>query len=258
MADKNCVVLHASGATDKGTVRSTNEDRFAIDESLGLCIIADGMGGHRAGEVAADTAIEAVLEVARDRHRIGWPFGLDPSLSEAGNVIRTAICLANMRILEMAGSSNAYAGMGTTIVAALASDGRLSVGHVGDSRLYRAHGGRLRQLTGDDSWMAAVMATHPRKDALLLEYHPMRHVLTNVVGSRHRTEVHVTEESLSAGDQLLLTTDGVHGVLEDQRLQRAVIDAEGPASAAQGLVRAAIARGSRDNCTAVVARYLPE
>src|SRR6185369_15618205 len=107
---------------------------------------------------------------------------------------------ANMRILEMAGSSSAYAGMGTTIVAALATDGRLSVGHVGDSRLYRVDGGRFRQLTGDDSWMAAVMANNPRADAAQLEYHPMRHVLTNVVGSRSRTEVHVVEESLSSGD----------------------------------------------------------
>ena len=249
-------MLHASGATDKGAVRPTNEDCFAIDESLGLCVIADGMGGHQAGEIAADTAIDAVLEVARDRHRVGWPFGVDPSLSEAGNVIRTGIYLANMRILEMAGSSSVYAGMGTTIVAAVAADGRLSVGHVGDSRLYRVDGGRLRQLTGDDSWMAAVLATNPQTDAALLEYHPMRHVLTNVVGSRSRTEVHVVEEPLSPGDQLLLTTDGVHGVLEGRRLQGTVTGADGPAAAAHDLVRAAIARGSRDNCTAVVARYV--
>lgn len=256
MADKTSVVLQACGVTDRGAVRPTNEDHFAIDEALGLCVIADGMGGHNAGEIAAHTAIEAVLDVARDRQRVGWPFGFDPSLSEAGNLIRTAIHLANIHILEMAGSSSAYTGMGTTIVAALVVDGRLSVGHVGDSRLYRLSGGAIRQLTGDDSWMAAVMANAPRADASLLEYHPMRHVLTNVVGSRSRTEVHVVEEPLASGDELILTTDGVHGVLDDDRLKTLVAEADSLAAASRGLVRAALARGSRDNCSAIVARHI--
>jgi serine/threonine protein phosphatase PrpC len=256
VADKTSVVLQARGVTDKGTVRPTNEDRFAIDEALGLCVIADGMGGHNAGEIAAHTAVDAVLDLARDRHRAGWPFGFDPSLSEGGNLVRTAIYLANMHILEMSGASSAYAGMGTTIVAALAVDGRLTVGHVGDSRLYRMKGGCLRQLTGDDSWMAAVMAKNPRTDAALFEYHPMRHVLTNVVGTRSRTEVHVTEEPLENGDQLVLTTDGVHGTLDERSLARLVSNSEDVGEAARGLVQAAISRGSRDNCTAVVAKYL--
>jgi PPM family protein phosphatase len=264
-------VLQAWGFSDKGAVRPTNQDRFAIDEGLRLCVIADGMGGHNAGEIAADTAVDAVLDVVRDRQRarqpdasaalgtpLGWPFGVDPSVSDAGNLIRTAIQLANMHVLEQARRSSAYAGMGTTIVAALVVDGRLSVGHVGDSRLYRLANGRLRQLTGDDSWMASVMANDPRADVSLLEYHPMRHVLTNVVGNRRQTEVHVLEEPLTAGDRLLLTTDGVHGVLDDRRLERLVADPDDLAGAASDMVRAAIARGSRDNCTAIVAQYLSD
>jgi PPM family protein phosphatase len=256
VADKTSVVLQARGVTDRGAVRATNEDRFAIDEALGLCVVADGMGGHNAGEIAAHLAIDAVLDVARDGRCTGWPFGFDPSLSEAGNLIRTAIYLANMHIIEMSGSSVAYAGMGTTIVAALVVDGRLTVGHVGDSRLYRLGGGSLRQLTGDDSWMAAMMASDPGTDASLLEYHPLRHVLTNVVGTRSRTEVHVIEEPLDPGDRLILTTDGVHEALDDRRLAGLVEDTDDLAGAARDLVRGAIARGSRDNCTAVVARYL--
>ena len=212
------------GSQRQGPVRPTNQDRFAIDEDLRLCVIADGMGGHNAGEIAAHTAVDAVLDVVRDRQRAGWPFGFDPALSEAGNLIRTAIHVANLQIVEQAGHSSACAGMGTTIVAALVVDGRLSVGHVGDSRLYRLAGGRLRQLTGDDSWMASVMANDPRANVSLLEYHPMRHVLTNVVGSRRRTDVHVVEEPLARGDRLLLTTDGVHGVLDDRRLERLLVD----------------------------------
>ena len=264
-------MLQAWGVSDKGVVRPTNQDRFAIDEDLRLCVIADGLGGHNAGEIAAHTAVDAVLDVVRDRQRArhpnshptaqsppGWPFGFDPALSEAGNLIRTAIHLANMQVLEQAGHARAYAGMGTTIVAALVVDGRLSVGHVGDSRLYRLAGGRLRQLTGDDSWMASVMANDPCANVSLLEYHPMRHVLTSVVGSRRRTDVHVVEEPLTAGDRLLLTTDGVHGVLDDRRLEGLLVDPNDLAGAATAIVRSAIVRGSRDNCTAVVAQYVPD
>ena len=226
--------------------------------SLRLCVIADGMGGHNAGELAARTAVDAVLDVVRGRQRIGWPFGFNPSFSEAGNLIRTAIYLANMRVLEEAGQSVAYAGMGTTIVAALVVDGRLSVGHAGDSRLYRLGGGRLRQLTGDDSWMATVMATNPRADASVLEHHPMRHVLTNAVGSRRTTDVHVVEEPLAKGDRLLLTTDGVHGVLDDRRLEGLLTDSHDLAGAASAIVHGALEGGSRDNCTAIVGQYCLE
>ena len=145
--------------------------------------------------------------------------------------------------------------MGTTIVVALVVDGRLSVGHAGDSRLYRLSDGRLRQLTGDDSWMASVMAKDPQADPSLLQNHPMRHVLTNVVGSRRTTDVHVFEEPLTGGDRLLLTTDGVHGVLDDTRLRGLLTDSQDPAGVASRIVREAIAGGSRDNCTAIVAQY---
>ena len=250
-------MLQASGLSETGSIRATNEDRFAIDETLQLCVVADGMGGHNAGEIAANTAVDAVLDVFYDRPRLGWPFGFDPSLSEGGNLIRTAICLANMRVLETAGSSSAYSGMGTTLVAALVVGGRLSIGHVGDSRLYRLADGRLCQLTGDDSWVASMIANDPRANASLLQYHPMRHVLTNVVGSRCHTEVHVVEEPLSAGDRLLLSTDGVHGVLDDRRLEGLLLDPDDLKGVASAIVRTAIARGSRDNCTAVVAQYQP-
>jgi serine/threonine protein phosphatase PrpC len=248
-------VLQAWGVSAKGSVRATNEDRFAIDEALQLCVVADGLGGHNAGEIAARTAVETLVEVVRDRDRIGWPFGIDPSLSVAGNLVRTAIHAANVQVVELASSSEACSGMGTTIVVALETQGRLTVGHVGDSRLYRLTGHRLCQLTGDDSWMASVMASDPTADASVLKHHPMRHMLTNVVGSRRGTEVHVVEEPLEAGDRLLMTTDGVHGILSQGQLERLLrMSADGSAVAA-AIVRAALARGSQDNCTAVVAQY---
>ena len=246
--------LRAYGLTDKGRVRPTNEDCFAIQEELGLCVIADGMGGHNAGEVAARLAVDAVADFVRhpdDR----FPFGFDPSLSAGGNILRTAIHLANVQIREVAVSSDDYAGMGTTIVAAQVAGGRLSVAHVGDSRLYVVAGGALRQVTQDDSWMVSMLAHDPAADPLLLEHHPMRNALTNVVGARARTEVHVVEQALVGGELLLLSTDGVHGVLDARRLERLLLEDEDPRAIARGVIKAALARGSRDNCTAVVARY---
>ena len=246
--------LQAYGVTDKGRVRPTNEDCFAIEEELGLCVIADGMGGHKAGEVAARLAVDAVVEFVRAPD-VTFPFGFDPSLSADGNVLRTAIHLASVQIREAAFTSHDYAGMGTTIVAAHVTGGLLSVAHAGDSRLYLVADRTLTQITQDDSWMVSMLAHDPHTDPLLLEHHPMRNALTNVVGARARTEVHVAERALAGGELLLLSTDGVHGVLDDRRIERLMLEDEDPRAIAHGVMRAALARGSRDNCTAVVARY---
>src|SRR5260370_39659080 len=152
-------MLEAYGITDKGRVRATNEDCFAADEALRLCVIADGMGGHNAGEVAARIAVDAVVEFVRDGAG-GWPFGVDPGLTDAGNLLRTAIYAANARILEAAIGAEEYEGIGTTIVAALVAGDRLSVGHVGDSRFYLFANGSLRQLTPDHSSLPTTLA-HP-------------------------------------------------------------------------------------------------
>ena len=270
-----CIVLAAYGITDKGRVRPTNEDCFAILERLGFCVIADGMGGHNAGEVASRLVVDTVVEVVQRRSATAsaerlrssessvrdaldsalHPFGKDPALSEEGNLLRTAILLANAQVLETATTAEQYAGMGTTVVATLAVDGRLTVASVGDSRLYLYAGDRLRQLTSDDSWVATVLASDPRADPLLLQHHPMRNALTNVVGARSHTEVHVVEEPLAEGDRLLLTTDGVHGVLADEQIERMTREHDDPRELADRLLAAALTHGSRDNCTAIVARY---
>ena len=185
-----------------------------------------------------------------------WPFGFDPSLSADGNLLRTAIHLASVQIREAAVSSHDCAGMGTTIVAARVAAGRLSVAHVGDSRLYLVAGRTLRQMTQDDSWMVSMLAHDPAADPLLLEHHPLRNALTNVIGATSRTEVHVVEHALAGGELLLLSTDGVHSVLDGSRLERIVLEEDEPRAIAHAMISAALTRGSRDNCTAVVARYV--
>jgi serine/threonine protein phosphatase PrpC len=253
-------MLLAHGATDKGRVRPINEDCWAFQASHGLCVVADGMGGHKAGEVAARIAVETLVSSVTTSPAIPeheWPFGFDPSLSTVSNRLRTAIQLAHMHILETAVTSEVYAGMGTTIVACVVEGDRLSVAHAGDSRLYvLGHG--LRQITHDDSWMATMLAQDPAADRGHYERHPMRNALTNVVGARRRADVHVIEETLRGDELLVLTTDGVHGVLDDEKIEQVLLDSKGVREMAEKLVAAALARGSHDNCTALVARYLKD
>jgi protein phosphatase len=245
-------VLRAWGVSQKGPVRPRNEDRFAIDEALKVCVVADGVGGLGAGDIAASIAIAALLDAIRDRREIGWPFGFDPSMSETANLIRTAIQMAHLRIVELSGGPSGHGRMATTIVAALVGDQRVTVGHVGDSRLYKLSRGRLWQLTGDDSWVASAM---PNVSGGLLMEHPLRHALTNAVGAGRSLRVHVIEEPLLSGDILLLTTDGVHGVLDDRRLERLLSVSADLAVTADDIVSSAFRRGSQDDCTAVVARF---
>lgn len=252
-------MLRAYGITDKGRLRPTNEDCFSIDHHMRLCVVADGMGGHNAGEIAARLAVDAIVDyVGRSTVSTVWPFGFDDSLSAAGNLLRTAVHIANVQVLEAADTAQQYSGMGTTIVAGLIRGNRLSVAHVGDSRLYVFGSDSLRQVTTDDSWVATLLAENPLAGSALLQHHPMRHALTNVVGGRKGATVHVTEEVLSGGELVVLTTDGVHGVLDDRCIGRLLAEGGGARELAARLVRAALSHGSRDNCTAIVAHYLPE
>lgn len=248
-------MLHAFGLTDAGP-RSSNEDAFLCDPQIGFFVVADGMGGHAGGEVAARLAIEASTGFVRrswDTGELSWPCGLDRSLSYDGNRLRTAVFLANRRVFRAAESCDDYTGMGTTIVGALVSDGRLVVAHVGDSRLYLVRGGAIRQLTRDDSWAATILEQTPDSEMpAALARHPMRHVLTNALGAREETEIHVAEHPLADGDTLLLCTDGLHTVCAPEQLRDLLRSSEDLEQVAASLVRAAIEGGARDNVTVVV------
>jgi protein phosphatase len=249
-------MLRASGATDRGRVRPTNEDCFGIDSELQVCVVADGMGGHNAGEVASRLAVEAILDyVANNGVTTTWPYGYDDRISRRGNLLRTAVHAANTRVFEAASASPSCAGMGTTIVAAMLNGDVMTIAHVADSRVYALADGRAEQLTSDDSWAAAMLARDPSLDPAVIKSHPMRNALTSVIGSKPEVHVHVAERTLWPGETLLLTTDGVHGVLADTNLASACQGLDDVQDIAARLVQAAITTGSRDNCTAVVARY---
>ena len=231
-------LFHAFGFSDQGPVRSANEDSFGCDEQTGLCIVADGMGGHNGGEVASKLAVECVTAFVKTAEvKAAWPFGFDASLSAPANLLRTAIYTANRQILDTAAQRRDLSGMGTTIVAALVHGNTLAIAHVGDTRLYVFAGGLLRLLTADDSWALN------------------RNVLTNVLGSRAQVDVHMAEEPMTSGALVILITDGIHGVMDDPALQSLVGDGQHPQTMANRIVQEALTRGSRDNCTAVVGRF---
>ncbi len=251
-------MLHAFGITHLGLVRKTNEDAFLCCEDLQLFAVADGMGGHSAGEVASRLALEA-FEAFMRRSSVdqdfSWPYGVDPDLSLHANRMRTAVHLANRRVFRAAESRDDYTGMGTTLSAVLLADGSAVVGHVGDSRVYRLHEGRLAQLTRDDSWVAMMLANNPAMDPSEVAQHPMRHVLTNVLGAREQVEIQLEECRLHDGDLLLACSDGLHGTVGHADLQ-ALLACDGDLPVlADALVRAAVEKGAPDNVTAVLARY---
>jgi protein phosphatase len=232
--------LAAHGVTHPGR-RTTNEDALLVDARRGLFVVADGMGGHNAGEVASGLAVKTIGEFLSD----GTPASL--------NVLDEALRLANDQILAEANEKPDYTGMGTTVAAVFVSERAAVYAHAGDSRVYLLHKGALTQLTRDDSWVAAAM-NGSGEDARELEQHPMRHVLTKVVGLRPELQPSVGECRFENGDVLLLCSDGLHGSMSDSDLVAILGSRKPVAQVAESVVRQALAHGASDNVTAIVVR----
>jgi protein phosphatase len=249
------LVTTAFAVSDKGRIRKGNEDAFACVDDLQLFVVADGMGGHSAGEVAASLAVEAIVAFVRrssDSAECSWPYGIDPNVSFDGNRLRTAIHLANRRVFRAAEEHDDYTGMGTTVVAVLISGSTLIVGHVGDSRMYLLADKTLTQVTKDDSWAATVLAEELGGDKAALANHPMRNVLTNVLGAREHIDIHLAELPLRGGELVLLCSDGLHGALDDEAIQEILLNGHDRSQTPRALIDAALDAGSRDNVTALL------
>ena len=245
------------GLSHPGNSRGTNEDFMLWDTSAGFVCVADGMGGHQAGEVASRVASEAALSfIARSsaNHDFTWPFGVNPRFSLTANRLMTAVKLANRRVHRHAEEAADYTGMGTTLSVVLQTGPSLAIASIGDSRVYALRGERLDLLTEDDSWasmlskQAGVAPEHARQ-------HPMRNVLTSVVGAKPDLEVEVVELE-SSDASLLISSDGLHGVLADERIAEVMLRESDPARAVAALVEAALAEAdSHDNITAVIVTF---
>jgi PPM family protein phosphatase len=247
-------MITASGRSHPGHVRPINEDAFICDPEAGLFAVADGMGGHHAGEVASSIALKTMrsfLVGTRDGESVTWPYGIDPKLSFHGNRLLTAIKLANRRVFRAGESREEYTGMGTTVVAMLVDGDRLIFASVGDSRLYSLSSNGFAQLTEDDTWVRMTAGL----DASAAANHPMRHVLTNVVGARDQLDCCVTEQVISGDATFLLSTDGLHAAVEAAVIEQVLRSDEAPEALADQLVQAALERSGADNITALVVRY---
>jgi protein phosphatase len=248
-------MVTAHGVTHPGKVRNINEDCCLVDVDLGFFVVADGMGGHNAGEVASRLAVEAIrgfLMLTRGGEAVTWPYGLDPDLSFDGNRLLTSLKLANRRVFKASESRDEFTGMGTTAVAVLIDGDHVIYSSVGDSRLYSHRDNRLEQLTRDDSWVAEILAREPGLDEAYLSRHPMRHVLTNVIGARETLDVQVRERALAPGERLLLCSDGLYRELGDATIGSILSGRSPVASVAEKLIETALRGAAADNITALL------
>jgi len=237
-----------AGATSTGPVRDVNQDRFLCDDRLGFYAVFDGVGGHKAGEIAAQLAMETmagyISRSADDGDDSTWPLGWDPRMTTTSNRLRTAVLLANQRVHLAAQANAELEGMATTVAAVLVAGSVISLAHVGDSRIYRLAPAPARQLTDDDA------ATIDRHDAAG-ELVGTRRALTRALGVEREVVPSVAEMPAHQPLRLLISSDGLHGVVELEQAEPAQFEGDRAATAAR-LVDQAIAAGTRDNVTVVI------
>lgn len=228
----------AYGATsDVGRVREANEDSYLVAEPL--FVVADGMGGHIAGDVASSTAVKVIEG------------GSSQLSSEDPATLTKIISDANAAIWDKAQSDPALRGMGTTCTLVLVDDDRVHIAHVGDSRAYRLREGQLEQLT-EDHTLVGRMVQEGRLSAEEAQHHPQRSIITRALGVDEDVQVDLDTVELSAGDRLLICSDGLSSMVEDDQIRDVLARETDPQKAADGLVRLANEAGGDDNITVVV------
>jgi PPM family protein phosphatase len=242
--------------SDVGRVRDNNEDSVAEDGDIGLLVLADGMGGYNAGEIASGITTTAVVDAVRRE----WPklkhgqVDEDSGYSVESLLLRQALENAHTTIYQVAQSQPQCAGMGTTAVVALLHDDRMSIAYAGDSRLYRLRKGKLDQITRDHSLVEELVARghYSREDAMQLV---RRNIVTRALGVEATVEVDLIEEGLELGDVVLLCSDGLTDMLDDETIRLTLTEfADNLNTAAEMLVSKANERGGKDNVSVVLAR----
>jgi len=241
--------LSATGKTDQGLLRSNNEDNFYLDEKLGLLVVADGMGGHASGETASKLAVNVIRDYFQGPQKMTGDY--NHSYSEFTNKLNSAIRLANLAVFEAAQSSPQLKGMGTTIAAVLLMGNRLSIAHIGDSRVYLVRAGNIEQLTDDHS----IVNEQVKRDLITKEEaakSEMKNILTKALGISADTEADLDELTMFEGDILLLCSDGLNIMMTDEAILEIISFAENPVAACDSLINAANEKGGKDNITVVI------
>ena len=248
------------GKTDVGMKRNHNEDAFLTDPGLSFAVVADGMGGHAAGEVASELAVERIsyyLGQVSGNEDITWPYKYDIAFSLNANKLMVGIKLANDSILSKVADDSHLNGMGTTIVGAIFEEDNATIAHVGDSRAYLYRKNRLSLLTNDHSWVSEQV----RRGLITEEQarvHPMKNVVTQALGGAERLSVEIDELPLEAGDLVLLCSDGLNSMVPGDVMEEVFAEYhQNPEELIDHLIHEANERGGDDNITVVVVREEP-
>jgi len=241
--------------SDPGLRRSTNEDSYCTRADLGLYVVADGMGGHVAGEVASRVAVETIqtfiAETAgADKNRT-WPFPFEPEISIEANRLKAAFRLANRQIANAMADSTDLRGMATTASAVLVGKEIACVGHVGDSRVYALRDGSLEQITADHSWVEEQVRAGTMT-ASAARQHPWRNVVTRALSGGSDPEIDTFELRPSPGERFLLCSDGLSGVVAHDSIKRILGADSDLDTICLRLVQAANGGGGPDNITVLV------
>jgi serine/threonine protein phosphatase PrpC len=245
--------VRACGLSDVGLTRAHNEDYFEIDPQHKLYIVADGMGGHSHGEVAAQIAVSAIRDfIAKTADRdTTWPFGMDSRLERHSNLLKMAVRMAHDHVLRAISKDGSLYGMGTTVVGLLLAGATAAVAHVGDSRAYRLRAGRLDQLTQDHTWVnEQVVAGFLSKEQA--RSHPLKNVVTRALGGESDVLVDVREVDVRSGDLYLLCSDGLTGMLSDTDIRDRLAVDQSLHEICRALINDSNTRGGIDNVTVVL------
>ncbi|MGH7209481.1 MAG: Stp1/IreP family PP2C-type Ser/Thr phosphatase [Nitrospiraceae bacterium] len=246
--------IACAARTDVGLRRAQNEDSLCADPDLGLFVVCDGMGGHKAGEVASRLAVQIIQKHLRDaRANTLQPIigDSDPTFSPETNRLASGIRFANQAIYDAGRRQPDHAGMGTTVVSAVISGQVLSIAHVGDSRMYLIRSGAIQPLTADHS----VVAERVRRGLLTeeqAERSPDRHVLSRALGIDQDVQVELNEIRLLEHDILLLCSDGLTSGVTPPEILGAILSEPEPQTACERLVKMANAAGGDDNTTVIL------
>ncbi len=243
--------IHSAAVSHVGR-RTNNEDAFCAEPSLGLYVVADGMGGYEGGEIASRVVVDTLRGFVRRNTRddnVTWPYAADPRLSPCENLVRVAIKLANDEVASR--KIGQLASMGSTLAMVLVHDERAVIANVGDSRVYRLRDGTLSQCSRDHSLYAEMVAMNFAVGAR--EDFPHANVITRAMGMKGSAEPDVSIIDVRRGDTFLICSDGVSEPVDDASIAM-FLAATSVDEAAHNLVDEAFRRGGRDNITAVVLR----
>ncbi len=244
------------GKTDTGRVRSHNEDAIGYDEDIALAVLADGMGGHRCGEIASAITVSTVLDAVRDKIKnTNKTDAVDNGIYSAeSRLIHEALSLANKNVYDSSAANVQYRGMGTTVVVTLFYNNRFTVAHVGDSRLYRLRDGKLEQLTHDHSFVQelidqGIYTPEQARNSV------NKNQVTRAIGVDSKIQIDIHEDVAMVNDIYLLCSDGVTDMIEDHLIRSVIIEnSQNLEKAAEEIIRLANKHGGKDNISALLVK----